>query len=509
MSDLTLKDIYTNILNMGWFSVGEKDEVYKEIGDGKQEPFIALEKHVALPTRENLNRSGRDNLLIFHPLMEGVVGAESPIISRLRRSYSIRSNFCAAALFKYLLTCGSRADKVDKFSPDQMKLLTVINGVNEKAVRVWDKVVEASLDKNSGTDYFIRINTSRNDTLNGQSYSRVATVVFPIYQELIKNTDKIFNKTVKSIQMSEKERLIFIALFEYIFSGLKTDHKFYSTGTNSRIAPYLDVVLKTFICLFNVVNKHYLKFKDVIPMEESIYTDTSWSDDVEDIEGLKSIAQSVPQQFGNYSTKVEEDKRAATGSLLAEDNHKKSSNAPMSIGEPIKQPEIQIPNTGSGFKESLSAPADALRTEQKETFIGIGRPIEGANGSVTKTNVSLQADMVTSDQSRMMVDPKTAIINQVMETIKHGVGRVSATSANYAALNTGFINQPFGSQNQPLTGVNNGWNNTNNNGWNNNNQQVTASTAVIAREMALQRIMSNPGPFANSGSMLSNTKSSI
>jgi hypothetical protein len=75
--NIGLVDLYKAILKTGWLITDEKNYVYRDLssvsGENK-EPFILLDKQVALPTRENLNNSGKENLLIFHPLLEGLIG---------------------------------------------------------------------------------------------------------------------------------------------------------------------------------------------------------------------------------------------------------------------------------------------------------------------------------------------------------------------------------------------------------------------------------------------------
>ena len=58
----TLEGIYTAILNTGWLIVDETNKYVhrnmSQVTGEKTEPFIMLDKQVALPTRENLNNSG-------------------------------------------------------------------------------------------------------------------------------------------------------------------------------------------------------------------------------------------------------------------------------------------------------------------------------------------------------------------------------------------------------------------------------------------------------------------
>ena len=501
---LDLNTIYKAILATGWLITDEQGMVYRNLsavtGENK-EPFIMLEKSVALPTRENLARSGRDNLLIFHPLMEGLLGGESPVIGKLRRAYGIRFAFSAAAIFTAILSGVNHSTEYSKFSPDQMDLLSVVKGATADTLKKWEKLMELSIEKHGMSNAFVDMYIKRDQQLAGQPYSRVASVRFPIYQELTKNPDKPFGS---KMVLSNSDRDVIVKLFEFIFPNIGLADS-YSVGTSSRIAPYLDALLTVYGKLFKITNNIYDKFKDVILFEESVRTELDWPEWFRDIESLKNISHSVPQQFGNYSVKVEDDKRAETGTNMQQLHQQQvqgigqphqpapTPHQPQGIGQPQQQH-----NNGQPASTGLQPQKLPQAMEAPKKFTGIGVPIAGANGSVTAPRVNTQAVFIEGTQAyRQMVDPMTASVSDAMKIARAGgVGRVSADQMRQVQpSNTGVAMI----QGTPLNGQ------VNNNGWNTNNSnafgqtQPAVASSLLVREAALQNLMSSGNSFQTMG----------
>jgi hypothetical protein len=497
---LDLNTIYKAILETGWLITDEQGMVFRNlsVSNEEKEPFIMLEKSVALPTRENLNRSGRDNLLIFHPLMEGLLGGESPVIGKLRRAYGIRFSYALGQLFSSLLGGVTHATEYNKFSPEQMDLLTTIKNVDEGTLKIWDKLMALSMEAHSMSNSLVDVYIKRDVTVGDTAYSRFANVRFPIYDQLVNNPDKVFGSKMK---IPPKDREVIIKLFEYMFPniGLKDS---YSVGTKSRIAPYLDTLLGVYAKLFTITNTIFEKFQDVVVFDPAIKVELAWPEWFRDIESLKNLAQSVPQQYGNYPVKVEDEKRAETGTnmqahqavlpqqsiALPQAQHQQiqqAANTPQQIGHPT----VSIP-------QAPAAP---------QKFQGIGVPISGANGVVGQKQVSTQAVFVEGGAAhRANVDPMVATVHDAMKIAQSGgVGRVSATAARAVQQpmqNVNVYGQPV-IQNQPLNGQvmnNNGWSTNNSNGF--GQAQPSVAAAALLRQAALQNLMSNNHAFhSNNG----------
>ena len=515
--NLSLETIYQAILKTVWLECDEEGNVYRSLdslGEGKREPFIMLEKQVALPTRHNLNRSGKDALLIFHPLMEGVIGGESPVIGKLRRAFGIRYTFAASNVFTSILSCGSHASEYSKFSPDQMKLLKVINGVNEKTIKAWERLVKLSIDKHGMSNAFTDVYISRNTVVNGQAYSRVATVKFPIYDELISGREKMFGSNF-TVSSAIKQSLINV--FEFMFPNIEKEDA-YTVGTNSRIAPYLDALLKTFGNLLTITNDIYDDYNNVIEFDKDVKAPLEWIEWTKDIEGLKNLAQAIPQQFGNYPIKVEDERRETTGSTtqalalnkqtnVAKQHQQQfigqtTSTTPLGVNGPVTETK--------GFQEPLRAQVDVIEAAKVATknFVGLGTPLNNSNGSPRQPSISLQAVIIDNAQSRAMVDPVRASLNAVVEiTRQGGVGRVSASQPTISTNHLQGINNQVDNRaivvGNNNNNNNNGWVSSNNNNWGNSTSNApNVSAAVMMRELASQRIRSDPSPFNNSGSLI-------
>lgn len=522
-----LTEIYKAILATGWLITDENGRVFRNlagVGDdsGKKEAFVMLEKAVALPTRENLNASGRDNLLIFHPLMEGLVGGESPIVGKLRHAYGIRATYSGSTLFSFLLGGANHTTEYSKFSPDQLRLFKAIREVDEKTLKAWDKIVRQSIERHGATGAFVSSYIKRNAEFDGQPYSRVNTLTFPIFEYLKNEEDK-------SIRKDDRET--FLNLFKFVFPEIDTKNG-YSYGTNSRIAPYLDALLGGFGKVFEIVNEFYDWFSPVIAMSENIRVDLDWVEWFKDIESLKTFAQSVPQQYGNYAVKVEDEKRENTGTNVHQSDNmrhelmKKTPNygqtvpaqGPRTIGQvmnaPLEGPRVgahQSVSIGQAVQgvvpvpQAVNAPVPSYvdretveRQQSREAgkFVGIGRPMEEANGVYEQKKVNLDAVIITGTQVQALADPNRAVANLLGSIARSGgVNRVSANEVNRSVMAGNF---PVANVN-----VNQGMQVQQNNGWGNSpinqmNQPVNnIPMSVQVRAIMEQRMKAPPSAFGS------------
>ncbi len=484
--NIGLVDLYKAILKTGWLITDEKNYVYRDLssvsGENK-EPFILLDKQVALPTRENLNNSGKENLLIFHPLLEGLIGGESPVIGKLRRAYSVRFTYSATTLFTALLSSASHTSETSKFSPDQMDLLKVLSAdIDEKTIKTWNKLISIAFEQFKSSNGFADIYISSNVVVDGEAFSRYATVKFPIYEELAKDKDKFFGS---SIQIRKSDRKVYMNLFEFMFPGIeKKNH--YSRGTNSRIAPFLDSLLKTFGNLFAITNNLYENFYQVIKIEPNVKVEIDWLQYVSpDIEALKNLAQSVPQQYGNYPVKVEDTKRENTGSVVQPLNKPNTH---------VAATQTKVENNTPSFNNNppIIEKAQQQEVKQDTNSFSLGVPISDANGVIGQKVTDISANIVSSSTGRGFFDPRQALANQVQSVYQQGgVGRVAATQIQQQ------VNFDTGANLiSSMAPTNNGWNNVNNN-FDNINNNINAP--MMAREIARSRLNGQAPPFTQNG----------
>ena len=497
MSSPNLVSIYTGILGSGWMIPNERDEVVQRISSETEEviPLLIENRIVALPTRENLNRSGKDNLIIFHPLMEGLIGGASPVIGKIRRVYSIRLNAIIGEALRSLLSGATSTLEVAKFSPDQLELLTVLTKVDEKTLKAWDKIVNLSIEQFNVGNFLVDVYMKPNAVMSGQTYSRVAFVKFPLYEELKKPEGKIFGSSTK-FRSTDIE--MFIKLFEFVFPNIAVENA-YSYGTNSRIAPFLDALLGCFGKLFKLVNGVYNNFNNVIPMDAAIVTDLDWQQYFRDIETLTSIASSVPQQYGNFAVKTEDRVREQTGSSDQRIDNLATSSGPTMVELGSQQSPLA--------KAQAPQQSNSQRILDTPKRVGLGMALSSSYEEEPK-KVDLSANIITNaEQSGNFGDPFKAIQHEI-RTIKEsgGIPTVSlGSSFSTQQSNNGNVNPVTGN---PYGNNNNGGNfgGANNNGWvtNNNNGsnfgQPQLSPMAMLEQEAMRRMLNGDGGFNNGGS---------
>jgi hypothetical protein len=146
--------------------------------------------------------------------------------------------------------------------------------------------------------------------------------------------------------------------------------------------------------------------------------------------------------------RVEDEKRNATGSSAQPVINK--------VAQPTQSVPLQQNQPVNAYTSPVQQQVEVTQPT-KQKFVGLGAPIDGANGVIFEKENNLQANIINSSAARAIFDPRQALANAVNEVSRHGgVGRVNATDVNPSALQANVI---FNNNQQQLQ---------NNNGWNNN-----------------------------------------
>lgn len=298
-----LSQIYKEICATAWLTVDEKGIVhkYKSPNDtSKTDPFMVNDntdhnknKILVLPIQENLVNLDQTKYIVMHPLAENITKGESPVTAKLRRMMSIRLNYVVAELMLKMLTFAASPALHHTLKPDQLSIMGVLAKTDEQTVKVFDKLLQLSKNKNTFHKSIVSIYLSKGATIKDKTYKRGSIVKFPLYEEIIKNNEPFEMKGLR-----KKDREIFKKLFEHIFPGIETSES-YNIGTNSNLAPFMDVLMKTFKMFFNTTNEVIEKYKEMLGEYESLVVPLDWSEEFIDIENLSNIVRLVPPQRGN------------------------------------------------------------------------------------------------------------------------------------------------------------------------------------------------------------------
>ena len=300
-------------------------------GDGKdiEQKCLANGKRVTLPSDELLKAGDWSGMIPFHPLSENLLRGESEIIHFLRNVIQFRLAGVIGTLMTELLsTAASPKDHVG-MSPSECEYLSLVADVDDKTVKILDKLLKSNLGN------LVKVYLKRNGTLNGKEHRRVATVNFPIWDELTSTGTKIYKTSAGSI----KNKKVIANLFNYIIP--KADEREeWSVASDSDISPYFHSILRVYMHVTMHLNELVDKHERLLSNSDLLRTELSWIKDVNRMSKWRDI---IPPMPGNKGATVKGDA----------DSHTATSNDTTSI---MEHSAIQASHMTS--KESSEGAAD-------------------------------------------------------------------------------------------------------------------------------------------------------
>lgn len=293
MSELT--SLYKGILQSLGLTVNDKGGVYI-FGLDEEEPYNVDGKHLVVPFDSVLRNPDWEHQIAFHPLSENIARKDSVVLKALQTLGNISIDADIGMIIGELISYCADSDRHGKLNAKQTAFLSLYPNADETSLKNWQKI-EAKI----GSEYhYARLLTYRDKKLNGESYSRVTYVSFPLYNELCKLIDaKAGDYTVYGVKLRKKDAEGIKALFEYIFKSVDNPDAEYSTGTRSLIAPSFHA----FINSYYKVKKELEKVFKLLKLEAESLT---WGNEIKDLSKFKGL---IPPLAGNEGELTEGDRR--------------------------------------------------------------------------------------------------------------------------------------------------------------------------------------------------------
>lgn len=288
-----LIEFYKQILSLGSL-VTDKDGLVSAMIEDMSVPFTVKGKRLALPTRENMQKS--TDLCIFHPLSENFLRGESDVMVKYRSAINVRLNYVIGCMMGELLTLITSTGEHQKLTPDQSVLLSLVHQADEETLNRFTKIVESIKKSSMSGDKdksFVNIYLKKTAHIKGKVYKRGAIITFPFYKELMKKDKAIYGVTLRN-----KDRDAIQKLMEFIVPGIEVDNN-YDQGSGGDISPFLDALLKGVIGIASNINTIGVGYKDFLGMQESYLYNADWVDTMENIHLLEPEIRMIPMQTGN------------------------------------------------------------------------------------------------------------------------------------------------------------------------------------------------------------------
>ncbi len=246
----SLIELYRQMLATVRMKATEDGFISKQSSAATSNPVVTKNKRWVLPVPEQLAGGNPDPKwearVAFHPLYENTARGESEVVAEYRKNINYHLNGVAGLLAHQLLLLATSATEQADLSPEQSEFLDEVKDADEETVNKFIQLME----KMDGDKGIVHIYVQRGGLYKGRKHSRVATVFFPLYEELAKSEDKIYGIKLRKKQ---KDKEVLMALMRYIFD--KIDEKgAYSYGSESLIAPTIDALLHAVYQLATPIN---------------------------------------------------------------------------------------------------------------------------------------------------------------------------------------------------------------------------------------------------------------
>lgn len=292
---MELTSFYKGLLETIGFVVEDDGYVYLDEVTVRT-PYQINGKTLVLPTKEILLNPDWKNTIAFHPLSENIARKNSVVLQRLQRLSNIAVNLHTAEIMRTMIEYCADTGSHSKLNHKQTAFLSCFPDADENALKNWDKLMGVL----GGDNHFIKIILLRDQKINGEFFSRVCSVKFPVYEacvEMMNNKPKEY--TIFGIKVRKKDVHGIRALFEFIFKGIENPDEHYSVGTRSSIAPSFYAVAKSLYNLSSTLQKVYRLLKQDYP-------DLAWGEQLEDLNKYKGL---VPPLEGNEGELTEGERR--------------------------------------------------------------------------------------------------------------------------------------------------------------------------------------------------------
>lgn len=288
-----LVSFYEDVLALADFKADANGFVHLSDTDGD---IIKIDgKTLVIPTREQL-RSLDNSKEVFHPLTEDTLVKMTKPMMTFTKYVNARLNVKLGELFigiRNLTHSTAVKNDIVKY-PELLEFLCNIKGgeTNDKTSGEFLKFIVKNIEE-SPAKAFIEISLARGGMLNGQKFSRVGYVTFPLYKKVMADIDKPRNQS--ELNLPKDSLLVIRDIYRAIFPELTVSQNSYDYGFENGPYPFFSTLLRTVKKLVMNINRAVdlcnLIWVNDVPSEK---LPTEWINKFEDKEGLSKIARLVP-----------------------------------------------------------------------------------------------------------------------------------------------------------------------------------------------------------------------
>lgn len=309
MNTEELCQYYKDLAEDVGFEINDKDHMIKTAFDTSVNEVVAYDEisiietkdtrtkevaqhRVVLPTRQQLS-DPEDKTIVFHPISEVLDRGMSPTAVYLKDQIITTIMDKTVVLAVKLAEVFSNTEDDINYTPKQLAGISFNKGMSKTACATVKKILSRS-KYSTPKRRAVSMSVVSKTEYRGEKCRRVSTLTSPLYVELV-NSRK--GAKIWGVDINETQKKAFIALFDFIFTGMKDGE--YSHASNNGVAPYFDSMVRCFLMcnqrLDTLAKDYESVFKTGWPFARK-EGDYSW---LELLNNLGTAKRTLTTQHGN------------------------------------------------------------------------------------------------------------------------------------------------------------------------------------------------------------------
>lgn len=436
---MKITKLYTDILTSLGMLVNEDGAVLlPTIGGDDMQPLTISGKPVYVPTADNL-RQGHEfskSVQFFHPIGQSAVRKESEVMKKLRQIVAVRLHTNIVMVMEALMSAAATKFAEHSPNPEQLKLQALLanhGAVTDKTVAALNSVLNSTAPHSGNRLVVIYPRKGA----NGDGYTEMAQVSFPIFEPYTGNKPKIFDVSVNT----KAAYNIILEMFQYIFPNAR-EEGYYNATTNDLQSPRFISVLTAYAKLAEALNTCIFQNSNLFPNHQSMMMDLAW---LEDLGNLASMRHEVPTQPGNDGEPL--DDAGSNPSAVDPSAAAQIDPSASAMGSPIGN-NFKVPTLGNTMQ--VAAPNATQQAAQQGTVLGtalsqpasssgptLGSPLTGAFAKKDQSNFTKPVGN-SPTAARAAVDQNLVNLNMQQQLMKETMELAKANQAN--GMGNGMMN---------------------------------------------------------------------
>ena len=271
MSTQTVQEFYRRVVKSLDLLSDERGFIWA--GNAEEKTMVnSAGKPLVIPTKEHIaNMYGKDDAgnivemhALYNPLAENSLKGDSDSIKKTKLFAEQRLGYSIWAAGMLLLNVAHDVKLQKKTNLHINKFLSAINAANnigvkelvdEKSIQYWENLYDKILERQGS---LVNIYLKKSATHEGTKYNRLASAVFPLYDELMEATK---DSPVEGIKLRNKDITIFKIIFDFVLDleGKTT----YAIGSNDTECPTFIALMKLYLTLIKSSNRVIEELKNV------------------------------------------------------------------------------------------------------------------------------------------------------------------------------------------------------------------------------------------------------